>query len=479
MKTLTIARREFLSTVMTTGFVIGVLIFPLIMVAVIAVVPKLLSDKPPQVEGEVMVLDRSGWEGSPDAPIIRESLEAMYSPEQLAMETEAFRQAVRRQQSEQFGEAGEAAADSIVEQMIGDVPEITITPLADDAALEAARPRLFEGRKGEIGLLAIVVIDENAVRKIEATVPGADPGAGETPAESGFGSYTLLLRPNLDDRIENPLHEKVQQAIRTARFAAAGQDLALANELNSVRRGGATVVTAGGEKASTGGAANIFLAIGFMFLIYASVMTGGQYLMMTVIEEKSSRVMEVLLSAASPTQLMTGKIIGQMCVAMVVVSIYLGIGLIGLSQFNMLYLISVEQIGLVAIYFFLAFFMMATLMAAVGSAVTEIREAQSYMTAVMILMILPWMLFMPLVRNPNSTFATIAGLVPPISPFAMAIRLAASEPIPVWQVVASIVIGIITVLALIWVTAKIFRVGVLMYGKPPNFATLIRWVRMA
>jgi ABC-2 type transport system permease protein len=89
------------------------------------------------------------------------------------------------------------------------------------------------------------------------------------------------------------------------------------------------------------------------------------------------------------------------------------------------------------------------------------------------------MLWMPILRNPNSTFAQVCSFVPLINPFVMVLRVSGSETIPFWQIPASILVGMLTVVVLAWASAKIFRIGVLMYGKPPNLATLIRWVRMA
>jgi len=101
------------------------------------------------------------------------------------------------------------------------------------------------------------------------------------------------------------------------------------------------------------------------------------------------------------------------------------------------------------------------------------------MGPVMIVLMIPWLLWMPISRAPNSTFAVVTSFLPPINPFVMLIRMTSSTPPPVWQVWLSILIGAVSVYAALWFAAKVFRVGVLMYGKAPNFATLIRWARLA
>jgi ABC-2 type transport system permease protein len=132
-----------------------------------------------------------------------------------------------------------------------------------------------------------------------------------------------------------------------------------------------------------------------------------------------------------------------------------------------------------AVYFLIAFFMIASLMASIGSAVNDLREAQSLLGPVIIVLMIPMMLWLPILRNPNSVFAQVVSFVPPISPFVMVLRLAGSEPIPVWQIPASMVAGVLYSIGAAWGAAKVFRIGVLMYGKPPNLRTLIKWVRMA
>lgn len=272
----------------------------------------------------------------------------------------------------------------------------------------------------------------------------------------------------------------MRQTIVDARIRASGQDPATITALTNVRARESKAVTLSGDvESGAAETANIMLPFGFMILLWIATFTGGQYLLTTTIEEKASRVIEVLLSAVSPVQLMTGKIIGQMCVGLMILGIYASIGVGALVNFQMLSFVDLGNLGYLAVFFFIAFFLLAAMMAAIGSAVNEMREAQSLMGPIMIVMMVPMILWLPITRDPNGTLATVLSLVPPISPFAMILRIAASEPVPFWQVALSIVIGIAAVFFTVRLAAKVFRVGVLMYGKPPNFRTLIRWVRMA
>jgi ABC-2 type transport system permease protein len=131
------------------------------------------------------------------------------------------------------------------------------------------------------------------------------------------------------------------------------------------------------------------------------------------------------------------------------------------------------------IFYFISFFVIASLMAAIGAAVNEMREAQTFMTPVMLTLIVPWVLWMPISRDPNSTFAVVTSFLPPINSFVMLLRMSSTTPPPLWQVWLSILIGVASAYAAVWFAAKVFRIGILMFGKPPDFRTLVRWVRMA
>src|SRR5437867_3165277 len=178
-------------------------------------------------------------------------------------------------------------------------------------------------------------------------------------------------------------------------------------------------------------------------------------------------------------QLMTGKVLGQMCAGLVVLLVYAGMGLGALVSFALVGLLDWHLLVYLLVFFLLSYSIVASMMAAIGSAVNEMREAQTLMAPVMMVLTLPWMLWFPISRNPNSTFSTAISFVPPINSFAMLLRVTSNAPPPAWQVWLSIGIGVAAAYVALWGAAKIFRIGLLMFGKPPNFATLIRWIRMA
>jgi ABC-type Na+ efflux pump permease subunit len=176
---------------------------------------------------------------------------------------------------------------------------------------------------------------------------------------------------------------------------------------------------------------------------------------------------------------MTGKILGQMAVGLLLLGIYAGMGVLSLVSFALLGLVDLSLLVYLGIFYIIAYFVVGSLMAAIGAAVNEMREAQTLMTPIMMGMMIPWLLWLPITRSPNSTFATVLSFLPPVNPFVMMLRMTSTDPPPLWQVWLSIAIGIASVFAALWFAAKVFRIGLLMHGKPPSFATLVKWVRMA
>jgi ABC-2 type transport system permease protein len=178
-------------------------------------------------------------------------------------------------------------------------------------------------------------------------------------------------------------------------------------------------------------------------------------------------------------ELMVGKILGQLVVGLLVLALYMSLGLVALVSFATFGLLDPKLIVFLIVFFLIAYVTMAAFMAAVGSAVSELREAQGLMTPVMLMIMIPWVLWMPISRDPNSAFAVVLSFVPPVSSFVMMLRMASAAPPPIWQALLAVATGIAGALASLWFAAKVFRIGLLMFGKPPNFATLVRWARMA
>ena len=216
-----------------------------------------------------------------------------------------------------------------------------------------------------------------------------------------------------------------------------------------------------------------------MGLLLMSVMSTGSQLMTNTVEDKSSRVVELLLAAASPLELMTGKILAQMAVGFVMLGLYAAMGLVTLASFAVLDLIDPSLLFYLLLFYVLSYVFMAGVMGAIGAAVNDASEASSLLAPVMIVMMIPWLLWLPISRNPDGVLSVALSFVPPVNLYAILLRMTSSSPPPLWQVWLSIALSVLAALVALWFAAKVFRIGLLMHGKPPDFKTLVRWVRMA
>jgi len=159
--------------------------------------------------------------------------------------------------------------------------------------------------------------------------------------------------------------------------------------------------------------------------------------------------------------------------------LYTGIGLVALTTFALNGLVDPLLFVYLIVFFVVSYVTAAALMAAIGAAVNDLRDAQSMMAPVMMIFMLPYLLMFPVINQPNSLLSTVASFIPPIGNFVMMVRLSTNTPPPVWQVILAILIGAAGAYFALQLAAKVFRVGLLMFGKPPTFATLIRWIRMS
>jgi ABC-2 type transport system permease protein len=241
-------------------------------------------------------------------------------------------------------------------------------------------------------------------------------------------------------------------------------------------------LSAAGDREDRG--ASFILSMMLLMVIYASLAVWGAALMNGVIEEKTSRVVEVIVSSVSPSRLFGGKL--------------LGVGGAGLTQF-LVWAIVAAAISLVGgraaaaggvpmpeipphvlaffvVYFLLGYFLYGSLYAGVGAAVNSQQEAQSLVFPVMMPLILGVMLFPVVLGSPDSAMSTTLSLIPFWTPLLMFLRISAVTP-PTWQIVLSIVLMLLSIFAANWVASRIYRIGILMYGKRPTFPELMKWVR--
>jgi len=464
-KIIRVASREFASTAMTKGFIIGALVVPAVMAALIPLIAILSAAAQPSADkGTIYVLDRSAE--------VFDDIESRLSPEEVRKRWEDRAKRASDFAKGMMGQSGNASDG--VEQAMNFIktPEFRVISTAPDADIEEIKTEIRQQLTSGVEL-------DDPMQKLLAVIDIDADAANKSNDSKGYGSYQAFFRPKLNEETVGEIESGVRWSIRERRYDNAGLDRDQISELASIEERDSKEITEEGERNESSGIATFLIPVASLVLLIIATMTGGQYLLTTTIEEKSNRVVEVLLSATSPMELMTGKIVGQMGVGLSLLIVYNSLGIAALIAFNRLDMISGQIIILFFVFFLLAYFMLASMMAAIGSAVNDMREAQSLMTPVMLLMMIPYFFFMPVVRAPNSMLSTVTSFIPPISPFIMIMRVSSTDPPPPLQIAAVILVNIIAVFFFLWFAAKVFRVGLLMYGKPPNLRTLIKWIRMA
>lgn len=443
-KVLLVAWREFKHTALTKAFILAAVIAPLGIIGVMFLMPMLMTTTLAPIKGTMAVIDPSGEV----APIIEQELKPLRIMERSGVSLENLDEQSLRRGSKSLRHVRYSGAQP---------PQIDITVRMLDASADL--PALKDQvRTGE--LVALAVIPSQVV----------DP----TPGSSEF---ELFVASDTSPHHTGLFEDSIAESIVQARVRRAGTDLRTARQLLSEPSADIMRLGAGGGEARESAELKMIIPVIFMILLWVTTFTSGNYLLTSTIEEKSNKVMEVLLSAVSPFQLMAGKILGQAGVAFVMLLMYGGAGLAAMTALAMMDLIPPILLLYLLLYFIMAFFMIAAIMAGVGSAVSELRDAQSLITPAMLVLTIPIMLWLPISNSPNGVLATITSFIPPLTPFVMILRVTtATEPVPMWQIIASLVTGYCWMIVMVWASAKIFRVGVLMYGKPPTPIELLKWV---
>ena len=217
----------------------------------------------------------------------------------------------------------------------------------------------------------------------------------------------------------------------------------------------------------------------FMYLIFLGIIGTGQHMISSVIEEKTSRVIEVLLSALSPFQLMAGKILGLGGIGLTVVSLWAVAAYLTASWQGLNIDVTTEFVLYFVIYYILGFLLITSLLAAVGSICNTIKETQGMMMPIMMVFIIPLLAWFKVVRDPNGLMSRVFSFLPPLTPMVMILRLSSGSDIWKVEIFASIVLLALTVLAAMWAAAKVFRTGILMYGKRLGLREVFRCLRQS
>ena len=213
----------------------------------------------------------------------------------------------------------------------------------------------------------------------------------------------------------------------------------------------------------------------FVFLLVMAVFINGQLLLRSVIEERTNRMVEILLSTVSARELMTGKILGLGSLGMVQILFYLAIGVI-FGMVKGIEIVRFDELPILFIYFLTGYFFFASIYATLGTLFDNEQDAQQSMSIVSIIAMVPLMGSFYFMANPTALVTKILSFVPPMTPFMMILRISSDAAEP-WEIAATVVLMIVSVWGMMTLAGKIFRTALLMYGKRATLPEIWRWIR--
>ena len=284
------------------------------------------------------------------------------------------------------------------------------------------------------------------------------------------------------DNIRNWLNNTINPYLRKTRLSEAGVDESKADEimawLQVEAMGLATVDEETGEikeARKTGEAEAILVPVVLFFLMFMLVMMGAMPLLQSTMEEKTQRIAEVLLGSLQPHQFMAGKVFGGLLVSLTGASVYVLGGVFFMRKLGLTDFIPFHMIPWFFTFLILEIVMVGSILAALGSVCNDPKDAQNLTFPAMFPVFFPMFVFMPILQEPTSTFATWLSMFPLFTPMLMLIRKAAPGGIPAWQPWVGLVEVVLFTAFIVWVGGRIFRVGILMQGGAPKLSSMIKW----
>jgi len=279
-----------------------------------------------------------------------------------------------------------------------------------------------------------------------------------------------------DFRMPARIAENLRDLIVAHRSAALGIDAKVLGQLKVNLDVRTVKLSKTGEAEEGGGFERVFLSsYVFLLMLLFLIMTSGQLLVRSVIEEKSNRIVEILVSSCSPTGLMAGKVLGLSGLGLTQMGFWALIGVVltvqtGINIIDPLYAL------LLAVYFILGYLFYAAVFIAAGSPLTTEQEAQQVTSYLVMLLILPIVLALPAMKNPEALWLKVLTYFPPLTPTMMALRIPIQVP-SVWEILGTVLLMIVSIYLAMVVAGRIFRIAILSTGKTPTLAEILRWVR--
>lgn len=440
-----VIRREYMERVRTKAFWIGTFLIPVFFIGYIAI--QIATSRKTSGERKIAVVDATG------------KLFAALERDLRAREQERMKQPAGQADQDQTPEEQVRAAGARGRRGIHWVLEKREPGANLEQTKEALRKEVLDKE-----IHAYLILQPDLLVK--------------DPAEAEYHSTSVSEFVTLEE-----MRESINRVVLKEKIARRGLPPELSSELEKRVQLNSFKVTAEGSTEEKGG--GIYAALMLMFIMYMTFFMYGLQNLRGVIEEKTNRIVEIIIASVRPTELMLGKIIG--------------IGLVGLTQYLVWSLVAMNLslpgiaslmsgtemgvptirfavIGYFMLFFLLGYFLYASIYTAVGAPFNTDQEAQQLAMVPGMFMVGVWAVFPAIMNNPNGGTAVFASLFPMTAPLVMFMRTAISEP-PAWQILTSVAILILSIIAMAWVAGRIYRVGILMYGKKPTIPEILRWVR--
>ena len=452
-KLVAIIKREYLQKVRTKFFVIMTILGPLMLV-VFTIVPGLLLGMKTGGDTRIAILDQT--EGAKLYDSISKSLLKPEGDDEIDPRT-GIADAANSNSKDRIEKAGKSMTGSFrVEQ---------VNP--GGRSLDEIK-RELNARIGRDELDGYLVIAPDILNNSESKSSYYGRNVGD-----------VFTRGQIEDRLNSVVRRQrlIKEGVKDQDVDALSEPVDLATY----------PVNEKGEEGAEDSGAGFAMVFIIAFLIYVTILLYGQVVLGAIIEEKETRIAEILFSSVRPIQIMFGKLIGVSLMALTQLLIW-GAAFAAIALYVMPAMAAqgFEDINLPRlppfffVYFFLFFllgyFMYAAVYVLVGSMVTTTQEGGQMAMPVVFLLVAGLYLAFPVIRAPNSSLAFWVSMVPFFAPITMMVRIVSQKP-PFWQIAMSLVLGFVTVVFLLWLAARIYRVGMLMYGKKATIPEVLRWVR--
>jgi ABC-2 type transport system permease protein len=299
------------------------------------------------------------------------------------------------------------------------------------------------------------------------------------------GEVNYISKDVFNERMMDDLRDKLNPVVVGQRLADQGLDFEQVSEMTRRVRLLENKITKSGLLQEEEVVGELIMVVVFVMILYMTLLSWGMSVQRAIIEEKSSRVIEVMLSSVEPRDLFFGKIFGVGALGFTQIAVwsimFLAIGFssaIVTAEFMDFVQVAPMDIFYFLVFFVLGFLLYSALFTIIGAVCSTEQDAQQLQTIVILPLVVPLMMMFLVIQNPNATLSVVLSFIPLFTPMLMLARIVISEP-AAWEIVLGIALLIVSIYGVTLFSARVFRVGILMYGKRPNLREIIRWSRYA